>query len=294
MRMATLLHRRRGIFLEIAFPNPAPRFRLYPSSLNSKSSFFQRPTRFPWSFSLPKRRKLPISRKIAWRDVQLGKEFQIADFKYVFWAAKALQFESILDCIDVSLDSLGQATKNMIYAKMQSQNHFARQDIIFKPEEFKMHLETMFETSSKLFERSIVRGLVMQFELNLQTNFDLVGAIHQAKEVLSRPHEEQLVVAWFCLESSCKHRQNSANERNEIISSFQFGRERSLDADLHIAEKYLHEVKRWFCISNLKLTGDVGMDLLVYDSRNRNFLPNGVRHKLRTSSEHESNHDLGW
>ena len=106
-----------------------------------------------------------------------------------------MQFESILDCIDVSLDSLGQATKNMIYAKMQSQNHFARQDIIFKPEEFKMHLETMFETSSKLFERSIVRGLVRQFELNLQTNFDLVGAIHQAKEVLSRPREEELVVA---------------------------------------------------------------------------------------------------
>jgi hypothetical protein len=44
-----------------------------------------------------------------------------------------------------------------------------------------------------------------------------------------------------------------------------------LDADLHITEKYLHEVKRWFCISNLKLTGDVGMDLLAYDSRNRNF-----------------------
>jgi hypothetical protein len=44
-----------------------------------------------------------------------------------------------------------------------------------------------------------------------------------------------------------------------------------LDTDLHTAEKYLHEVKRWFCITNLKLAGDIGMDLLAYDSRNRSF-----------------------
>jgi hypothetical protein len=90
---------------------------------------------------------------------------------------------------------MGQATKTMIYSRMQSENHFARQDIIFKPEEFKMHLETMFQTSSKLFERSIVRRLVGQFHLDLQSSFDLVGAIHQAKELASRPREEQPLLA---------------------------------------------------------------------------------------------------
>jgi hypothetical protein len=105
-----------------------------------------------------------------------------------------LQFELILDCIDVSLDSLGQATKNMIYVKLQKENDFGRQDIIYKPEEFKAHLETMFTTSSKLFERSIVRGLIRQFDLELENSFDLVGAIHQAKEVLTRPREQSIVV----------------------------------------------------------------------------------------------------
>ena len=83
----------------------------------------------------------------------------------------------------------------MIYTKLQSENHFARQDIIFKPEEFKMHLETMFQTSSKLFERSIVRGLNGQFKLDLQSSFDLVGAIHQAKELQIRSCEDQLLLA---------------------------------------------------------------------------------------------------
>ncbi|HXQ91797.1 MAG TPA: hypothetical protein VN739_02230 [Nitrososphaerales archaeon] len=104
-----------------------------------------------------------------------------------------MEFESILDCIDISLDSLGQATKNMIYVKLQKDNHFGRLDIIYKPEEFKAHLETMFTTSSKLFERSIVRGLIRQFDLDMENSFDLVGAIHQAKEVLSRPREEPII-----------------------------------------------------------------------------------------------------
>jgi len=88
---------------------------------------------------------------------------------------------------------MGQATKIMIYSRLQLENHFARQDIIYKPEEFKMHLDAMFQTSSKLFERSIVRGLIVQFKLDLQSSFDLVGAIHQAKERLSRPEEQFLL-----------------------------------------------------------------------------------------------------
>jgi len=62
----------------------------------------------------------------------------------------------------------------------------------------------------------------------------------------------------------------------------------ALDADLLIAEKYLHEVKRWFCITNLKLGEEVGADILAYDSRNKNFyqieLATSSRFPLRIKS----------
>jgi hypothetical protein len=61
-----------------------------------------------------------------------------------------------------------------------------------------------------------------------------------------------------------------------------------LDADLLIAERYLHEVKRWFCITNLKLSEETGVDILTYDSRNKNFyqieLSTSSRFPLRVKS----------
>jgi hypothetical protein len=41
-----------------------------------------------------------------------------------------------------------------------------------------------------------------------------------------------------------------------------------LRSDVHIIEKYLHEIKHWFTISNLTLGRQVEVDLLAYDPRN--------------------------
>jgi len=81
----------------------------------------------------------------------------------------------------------------MVYLKLQSDSQFARQDVIFKPEEFKIHLESIFQTGSKLFERSIVRELRNQFDLDLQNSFDLIGAIQQSKEIVTRSPERLVV-----------------------------------------------------------------------------------------------------
>jgi hypothetical protein len=77
--------------------------------------------------------------------------------------------------------------------KMQSENKFTREDTIYKPEEFKTHLEGMFITGSKLFERSITREIAREFRMELQNSFDLVGVIQQAKEILSAPREQNLL-----------------------------------------------------------------------------------------------------
>jgi len=68
----------------------------------------------------------------------------------------------------------------------------------------------------------------------------------------------------------------------------QLDRGQSTNLDLLVAEKYLHEVKRWFCITNLKLAEDIGIDILAYDSRNRSFyhieLSTSFRFPLRAKS----------
>ncbi len=81
----------------------------------------------------------------------------------------------------------------MIYMRMQSENKFTREDTIYKPDEFKTHLDDMFVTGSKLFERTITREIAREFRLELQNNFDLVGAIQGAKGRLSASQEERIL-----------------------------------------------------------------------------------------------------
>ena len=106
-----------------------------------------------------------------------------------------LQFAAIADCVDRALDSFGRGTRDMIYMRLQSENKFSREDVIYKPDEFKEHLELMFITGSKLFERTIARELAREFRMELNSNFDLVGAIQQAKGLLSTSQEEQHIYA---------------------------------------------------------------------------------------------------
>ena len=82
----------------------------------------------------------------------------------------------------------------MIYMRLLSESKFTREDVIFRPEEFKVLLEGMFVSGSKLFERTITRELIREFRMELQSNFDLVGAIQGAKEILSAP-QAQVVIA---------------------------------------------------------------------------------------------------
>jgi hypothetical protein len=104
-----------------------------------------------------------------------------------------LQFAPIADCIDRALDGFGRGTRDMIYMRMQTENKFTREDTIYKPDEFKTHLEGMFVTGSKLFERSITREIAREFRMELQSNFDLVGAIQGAKEILSAPQAQAVI-----------------------------------------------------------------------------------------------------
>ena len=106
-----------------------------------------------------------------------------------------LQFAAIADCVDRALDSFGRGTRDMIYMRLQSENKFSREDVVYKPDEFKAYLELMFITGSKLFERTIARELAREFQMQLNSNFDLVGAIQQAKEHLSAPQEEARIFA---------------------------------------------------------------------------------------------------
>ena len=78
----------------------------------------------------------------------------------------------------------------MIYLRLQSENKFSREDVIYRPDEFKSYLEGMFITGAKLFERTITKELAREFRLELISNFDLVGAIQGAKQVLSAPQEQ--------------------------------------------------------------------------------------------------------
>ena len=81
----------------------------------------------------------------------------------------------------------------MIYTRLQTENKFSREDVVYKPDEFKLHLEGMFVTGSKLFERSITREIAREFRMELQNNFDLVGAIQGAKEILSAPQMQTVI-----------------------------------------------------------------------------------------------------
>ena len=101
-----------------------------------------------------------------------------------------LQYTSLADCIDRALDSFGRGTRDMIYTRLQSESKFSREDVVFRPEEFKTYLEAMFVSGSKLFERTITKEIAREFRIELISNFDLVGAIEGAKQILSAPQAQ--------------------------------------------------------------------------------------------------------
>jgi hypothetical protein len=107
------------------------------------------------------------------------------------------RYDSIYECIDRGLDKIGGLpTRLMIFTRLEAESNFNRQDTVFKPAEFKKHLEMMFVTGSKLFERAIVQELVSEFKLDLQSKFDLVDAIEQSKIRIGMLQEtSQLIVA---------------------------------------------------------------------------------------------------
>ncbi len=106
------------------------------------------------------------------------------------------RYDSIFDCIDRGIDRFGIPTRLMIFTRLESECNFRREDTVFKPAEFKKYLETMFVTGSKLFERAIVQELSLQFNLELQSKFDLVDAIEQSKiRLLMLQESSHLIVA---------------------------------------------------------------------------------------------------
>ena len=106
-----------------------------------------------------------------------------------------LQFAAIADCVDRALESFGRGTRDMIYLRLQSESKFSREDVVYRPEEFKTLLEGMFVSGSKLFERTITKALAKEFQMVMDSNFDLVGAIQQAKGLLSTSQEESRILA---------------------------------------------------------------------------------------------------
>jgi len=103
------------------------------------------------------------------------------------------EFDRIFLCVDKGLNSFGQGTSNLIYSRLKNESSFSRENMIFKPEEFKSLLENMFLTSCKLFERALVKELVAEFDLKLESSFDIVGAICQARSSVSTGKELELI-----------------------------------------------------------------------------------------------------
>ena len=119
-----------------------------------------------------------------------GKLIQITYPKFLFQTGSSFllgihEFEDIAKCIDQALDKFGLGTRNMIYLRLKSESNFSRDDITYRPEEFKRLLEIMFPTGSKLFQRTIVKEIAGVYGTKLESNFDLVGAIQQAKTLFS-------------------------------------------------------------------------------------------------------------
>jgi hypothetical protein len=95
--------------------------------------------------------------------------------------------------MDIGLDSFGQGTSKMIYLRFKKESNFSREDMVFKPEEFKEHLENMFETGNKLFERALVKELCSEFDLQTDDRFDIVGALVQAKNIALKNQENPII-----------------------------------------------------------------------------------------------------
>jgi hypothetical protein len=81
----------------------------------------------------------------------------------------------------------------MVYMRFKKESNFSREDTIFKPDEFKSHLENMFVTGCKLFERALVKELTTEFNLSTEDRFDIVGALVQAKEIAQKDPENLLI-----------------------------------------------------------------------------------------------------
>jgi len=99
-------------------------------------------------------------------------------------------FAPVLECVDRALDEYGEGAKSAFCANLRDTFGFARQELVFNPEGFEQSLENTFSTGSTFYERSITREIANRFNLKLKDQFDMVGAIVLAKEILSKAEDQ--------------------------------------------------------------------------------------------------------
>lgn len=105
-------------------------------------------------------------------------------------------FGPVLECVDRGLDEYGEGMRGLVYSSLRDSFNFTRQEAVFNPEGFKQCLESKFTSASRFFERSITNAIANRFSLKLENQFDMVGAINLARNILSEAeevHTESLV-----------------------------------------------------------------------------------------------------
>jgi hypothetical protein len=71
--------------------------------------------------------------------------------------------ESVLDCIDRGLDSVGENTKQVFYWYMKNNMKLERIEIVRKPEEFMAALNSMFGKGSEVLGARILNEIRVSF-----------------------------------------------------------------------------------------------------------------------------------
>ncbi|HKW05469.1 MAG TPA: hypothetical protein VJN71_09245 [Nitrososphaerales archaeon] len=104
------------------------------------------------------------------------------------------RFDSILACIDKGFEVYGQNIASVVYWEFKQKYSMNKEDVLSKPELFKVLLQHMFGAGSKCIERAIVREIRQCFDLDLANFFDLTEAIRKAKDYISIISHEDLVL----------------------------------------------------------------------------------------------------
>ena len=87
--------------------------------------------------------------------------------------------DRILSCVDRGLDHLGENVKHVIYWHLEHEFGVKKDKIPDKPKEFIRGLEGMYGLGATIIERSIVREIVSEFEIEAN---DFVEAVRKAEK----------------------------------------------------------------------------------------------------------------